>query len=116
MKIYVDWPWSDDVVYYGAPLRAYVHTERWTYIIGARSQRWDPEFGWSSPLDSDLIKFKFITRHPHREFTCQALLEDKVICPRLAGHEGRHWNWKRGWKQSASLAQRQSSGLLNRTL
>jgi hypothetical protein len=97
VRIHIDWPWSFDVREYGAPVRAYVHTERWSYIIGAKSQRWDPEFGygmWETP------RYKRVTRHPNREAMCRTPLEDRVTCPLLSGHPGRHWNWKRGWKQT----------------
>lgn len=111
MRIHVDWPWSDDVVYYGAPLRAYVQTERWSYIIGARSQSWDPEFGYGHPPNSideflgwleDKPPFRVFTRHPQPEYVCRARLEEGVTCPLLKGHESwtRHWNWKQGWKQT----------------
>lgn len=90
MRAHLDGPRSEDVRLYGAPLRLYVHTRNWTLILGARSQRWTKEKGYGD------MKYRFLTRHPKRERTCRATLEEHVECSRLRGHEGPHWNWKRG--------------------
>ena len=93
MKAHVDWPWSPDVREYGAPMRVYVTTKNWFIMAGAKSQRWDSEFGWTR-------EWRIITRSPRTHRRCRAFLEHHVECPLLKEHDGRHWNWKRGWKQT----------------
>jgi len=44
MRVYVDWPWNKD----GAPPRAYIHTRKWLYLVGARTQVWTEEEGWTN--------------------------------------------------------------------
>jgi putative SOS response-associated peptidase YedK len=58
MRVFVDWPWSEDARY-GAPFRAHIHTRRWFYVVGVKSQVWTKSEGWTD-------RFAHVTRSPEK--------------------------------------------------
>lgn len=65
MRIYIDGPWSEDVRKYGAPMRIYVHTKHWTWIIGLwptiKAQVWTGSEGYTD-------RFRWIVKHPRLRY------------------------------------------------
>ena len=61
-RIYVDFPWSEDVRKWGAPKRIYIHTKHWMWMIGLwpgnGAQVWNGTEGYSED------KFAWIVHHP----------------------------------------------------
>lgn len=51
MRLFIELPWNRE----GAPTRAYIHTRRWVYMVGAPSERSDK-----------LRTFAYVTRHAQK--------------------------------------------------
>jgi hypothetical protein len=102
VRIYVDWPWSENGRKYGAPFRAYIHTRRWFYAVGVKSQVWTEREGATD-------RFAHITRMPERSSIYDRVHALPLVrpFPPLRRRDGswrepirsllwRYWIW-RGW-------------------
>lgn len=65
IKVFVDGPWDDDVRMYGAPMRIYLHTKHWVWLIGLlpniKAQVWTGSEGYTD-------RFRWIVRHPKLKY------------------------------------------------
>ncbi len=61
-RVYIDFPWSEDVRKWDAPMRIYLHTKHWMWMIGLwptiKGQVWNGSDGYHNS------KMSWIVHHP----------------------------------------------------